>query len=117
MGGPDEPTEGDAREATEPLNHDFMRMGQKYTLTTNHAASSHGQPVLIAPDGKAYGPGDVVPWQEEGDDPLPWLGHPTAAEIVLNYYVNERPNTEDIERVVAFGRSYSRAHGVSNSQT
>ena len=31
-----------------------------YTLTTEHAASSYGQPVLIGPDGLAYGPHDLM---------------------------------------------------------
>jgi hypothetical protein len=30
-----------------------------WRLTTDHAASSYGQPVLIDPDGRAYGPGDI----------------------------------------------------------
>ncbi len=30
-----------------------------WRLTTDHAASNHGQPVLVDPDGKAYGPGDI----------------------------------------------------------
>jgi len=30
-----------------------------WRLTTAHAASSHGQPVLVAPDGTPYGPGDI----------------------------------------------------------
>lgn len=30
-----------------------------WRITTDHAASSYGQPVLIDPDGNAYGPGDI----------------------------------------------------------
>ncbi len=30
------------------------------TLTTNHAASSYGQPVLLL-DGEAFGPADITP--------------------------------------------------------
>jgi hypothetical protein len=30
-----------------------------YTLTTDHAASSYHQPVLVGPDGTAYGPLDA----------------------------------------------------------
>jgi excisionase family DNA binding protein len=30
-----------------------------WTLTTEHAAS-YGQPVLVSPDGTAYGPGDLL---------------------------------------------------------
>lgn len=32
-------------------------------LTTDHAASSYGQPVLVC-DGEAYGPADVLPFPE-----------------------------------------------------
>ena len=31
-----------------------------WKLTTNHSASSYGQPVLVDPDGNAYGPGDIA---------------------------------------------------------
>lgn len=31
-----------------------------YRLTTDHAASSHGQPVLVDADNRAYGPADPL---------------------------------------------------------
>jgi len=31
-----------------------------WRLTTDHSASSYGQPVLVDPDGNAYGPGDIL---------------------------------------------------------
>lgn len=39
-----------------PLTHDVDTL----TLTTNHAASSYGRPVLVL-DGQAYGPADMTP--------------------------------------------------------
>lgn len=30
-----------------------------WKITSDHAASSYGQPVLVDPTGKAYGPGDI----------------------------------------------------------
>lgn len=33
---------------------------QGWRLTTDHAASSYGQPVLVDPQGCAYGPGDII---------------------------------------------------------
>lgn len=30
-----------------------------WRMTTEHAASNYGQPVLVDPEGKAYGPGDI----------------------------------------------------------
>lgn len=32
-----------------------------WTITTNHTDSSHGQPVLVDPEGGAYAPGDLLP--------------------------------------------------------
>ncbi len=31
-------------------------------VSTAHAASSYGKPVLVLPDGQALGPGDVRGW-------------------------------------------------------
>lgn len=31
-----------------------------WSLSTDHAASSYGQPVLVAPDGLAFGPADLL---------------------------------------------------------
>jgi len=31
-----------------------------FYLTTDHAASSYGIPVLVGPDNTAYGPGDIL---------------------------------------------------------
>jgi hypothetical protein len=33
--------------------------GETYILTTNHAASSYGQPVIVTPDGTALGRNDI----------------------------------------------------------
>ena len=49
--------------------------GHEYNLTTDHAMSSYGQPVLVGEDGTAYGRDDAIHVQ---DDPMPWLG-PDAA--------------------------------------
>lgn len=32
-----------------------------YALTTDHASSSYGMPVLVGPNGTAYGPEDTLP--------------------------------------------------------
>ncbi|MGO0058669.1 DUF3653 domain-containing protein [Brevibacillus fluminis] len=31
-----------------------------WRLTTDHSASSYNQPVLVSPDGRAFGPGDIA---------------------------------------------------------
>lgn len=31
-----------------------------WRLTTDHADSSYNQPVLVSPDGRAFGPGDIA---------------------------------------------------------
>lgn len=36
-------------------------MKTKYTLTVNHASSSHGIPVLVDESGTAYGKNDFTP--------------------------------------------------------
>jgi len=37
-------------------------MSKEYILTTEHAASSYGQPVLVNTEtGQAYGEGDILP--------------------------------------------------------
>jgi len=40
-----------------------------YTLTTEHAASSYGMPVLVV-DGAAYGPGDLL---SDGESASEWV--------------------------------------------
>jgi len=37
-----------------------VRLGDQWMLTTEHPASSYGQPVLIDEDGEPVGPGDMV---------------------------------------------------------
>ena len=55
--------------------------GATYCLTTEHAASSYGVPVLVDEDGIAYGPADIVttlaavPAQWEAD----WFGDDGSA--------------------------------------
>jgi hypothetical protein len=54
----------------------------KMTLTTEHAASSYGIPVLVDEAGNAYGPDDKMP--AIPGDPLAWLDE-TCAIAVLNF--------------------------------
>lgn len=35
-----------------------------WKVTTDHASSSYGQPVLVSPDGIAYDPGDITSLDE-----------------------------------------------------
>ncbi len=37
-----------------------------WRITTDHAASSYGQPVLVSPSGQAYGPGDIESEKHRG---------------------------------------------------
>jgi hypothetical protein len=37
-----------------------VRLMGSWKLTTDHAASSYGQPVLVDGTGEVYGPGDIV---------------------------------------------------------
>ncbi|WP_188066581.1 helix-turn-helix domain-containing protein [Brevibacillus brevis] len=38
-----------------------------WRLTTDHAASSYNQPVLVSPDGRAFGPGDIAGTYSQAD--------------------------------------------------
>lgn len=53
-----------------------VTLSPSWELSTDHAASSYGQPVLVnRATGEAYGPGDIV-------RPYPSHGSTTAAEAV-----------------------------------
>lgn len=39
------------------------RLKGGWTLSTDHAASSYGQPVLVGPDGAVYGPLDTLEYE------------------------------------------------------
>lgn len=45
------------------MNSEWIGKGvwEGWRLTTEHSASSYGQPVLVSPTGCAYGPGDIEP--------------------------------------------------------
>jgi hypothetical protein len=60
-----------------------------YTLTTDHAASSYGLPVLVC-DGEAYGPGDILPSGE------------SAAEWVTRWMRSPGRTAQDLEVGWAF---------------
>jgi hypothetical protein len=64
---------------------------QGATLTTNHAASSYGQPVLVLNDGsQAYGPGDL----------------PAGTILVIDeLFCDHLPETEDFHAEVAAARA------------
>ena len=45
------------------MNHPVLMIdarGKKYTLTTDHASSRDGVPVLVDEDGAAFGPADMI---------------------------------------------------------
>jgi hypothetical protein len=46
----------------------IARLTRSWELSTEHAESSYGQPVLVhrASGGEAYGPGDIVPYPRYG---------------------------------------------------
>lgn len=79
-----------------------------WRLTTDHSASSYGQPVLVDPDGKAYGPGDILAselvGQKEICDILGW-----SKQQVSNYYKDGR--LPDPDQIVA-GRPLWRRNKI-----
>jgi len=65
-----------------------VKLSPSWTLTTEHAASSYGQPVLVhRTDGVAYGPGDIV-------KPYPSYGYMTAAAAVARLAKTARLDDE-----------------------
>lgn len=53
---------GDVAWAVEHDHGDALDLADSIMLTTSHASSSYGRPVLlIGGDGTAYGPGDMTP--------------------------------------------------------
>jgi len=66
------------------------------TLTTDHASSSYGVPVLVDLDGNGYGPSDIIPGVGDG---LDWLKE-TAAQVVLDARRHRAERSEiDLSRV------------------
>ena len=65
--------------------------GKDYTLTTEHSASSYGRPVLIAPDGTAFGPSDC-------------MGDSTAATVIGHWFAWARDmlSVEEQEFIAKF---------------
>jgi hypothetical protein len=76
------------------------RLGPSWELTTESAASSYGQPVLVnRATGEAFGPGDVVRFG-------PSLGFVLAADIVRRLARTERlgkPEAALVARFVGLG--------------
>lgn len=60
--------------------------GCDYTLTTEHAASSYGVPVLIdVASGNAYGPADTLPSGKRAADAVRAQGQYGVLELVPRY--------------------------------
>ena len=54
--------------------------GDTAILTTEHAASSYGMPVLVV-GGIAYGPGDQVTYSQGPDDPFGEISEPAQTMV------------------------------------
>lgn len=72
-----------------------------FELSTEHAASSYGQPVLVdRGSGEAYGPGDIL-------RPYPSWGWTTGAAAVERMTATKKLTNEErefVERFVSFGK-------------
>lgn len=67
-----------------------LKLANGYTLTTERAESSYGQPVLVAPNGVALGQKDHAP-AVAGDD-LGWLDPMyTAQQLVAGMVHRDGP--------------------------
>lgn len=63
-------------------------------LTTEHSASSYGQPVLVADDGQAFGPGDVDMIEASRDEHAAIADSPFAAKLHRNFAILDRNGDE-----------------------
>lgn len=75
--------------------------GHAAALTTEHAASSYGVPVLVV-DGVAYGPGDWVPIGDRAGMRAAAL----AEQVRLVLPPGEPATTETAERMERLRRAY-----------
>ena len=79
-------------------NATFTYAGEKFTFTAAHPACSYGQPILLGPDGNAYGPADEI--QPAADDPLAWLPRERALQVACALRRNARQAGEDIPEIL-----------------
>ena len=75
--------------------------GQDYTLTNQHEKSQNGIPVLVAPDGAAYGPWDNVIDEPDarmsGGERYHWQ---MTARAIAGYAKKDHPNDPDVHSLV-----------------
>jgi len=74
-------------------------------LTTEHVASSYGQPVLVL-DGQAYGPGDEIPAPNSGT----WAGSGLRTTIAHSYLHRDRTHTYTAEELAWVDEYIIRDH-------
>lgn len=95
----DEAHEADDMKAT------YLYAGEKFTFTAAHPASSYGQPILLGPDGHAYGPADEI--QAAADDPLAWMPRESGLAVACSIRGQLRRNGEEapeiLNRFIALG--------------
>ncbi len=63
------------------MNIRFQLAGHEFALSTDHAASSYGIPVLVDWRGMVYGLSEIVPG-DDCDPQVPWLDFGTARHII-----------------------------------
>lgn len=77
--------------ASEHIDH-YVQPG---TMTTDHPASSYGQPVIVGENGAAYGPGDIYDGDWSGDMGAPRDRAMEAAAEAAGF--NREPNQGETE--------------------
>ena len=72
-----------------------VRLSGSWELSTDHAASSYGQPVLVNLDtGDAYGPGDILQYPPDG--------YMTAADAVRRLATTVQLDADGLALVARF---------------
>ena len=86
-----------------------QRIDDRYVLTTEHPASSYGQPVLVDSSGQAYGPDDAI--EPAFTDIFGETCTPTARMLVANWARSYMP-----EEYVALDKAILRFAGLATGR-
>ena len=92
------------------MNINFDYAQEIITLSDEHAASSHGQPVLIV-GGHAYGPGDEI--EPTINDELAWMPRESGLQVACSIQGNLRHAGKEVpallKRFIAAGFAFNRS--------
>lgn len=92
-----------------------------WKLTTDHASNSFSQPVLVSPDGTAYGPGDIVSLADVMAGPIAADEWGVGGSTVRNYAAQGKFLPGEIKRLnrdwIVTRQGMKRLFGKPNSKS